>query len=47
MPRFYLIVGLLTLSLFSYAQYRGVGLFDDTASSQPTRGSSARSTFHK
>ena len=47
LPRFYTLVGLIVLSVFTYAQYRGVGLFDDTASSQPTRSSSARSTFHK
>jgi hypothetical protein len=48
MPRFYLIVGILALSLFSYAQYRGVGLFDDVASGQPGRLSQAsRNTFHK
>lgn len=48
MPRFFLIFGLIALSAFSYAQYRGVGLFDDTASSQPSRlGPNARGTFHK
>ena len=47
MARFYTLVGLIALTFFSYAQYRGVGLFDDTAASQPTRSSSARSTFHK
>lgn len=48
MPRFYLIFGILALGLFSYAQYRGVGLFDDVASAQPTRLSQAsRNVFHK
>jgi hypothetical protein len=48
MPRFYLIFGILALSLFSYAQYRGVGLFDDVSKGGPTRLSQAsRSTFHK
>jgi hypothetical protein len=48
MPRFYLIFGILALGLFSYAQYRGAGLFDDVASGQPTRLSQAsRDTFHK
>lgn len=48
MARFYLIVGLLALSVFSWAQYRGAGLFDDIASGQPTRlGPGARGTFHK
>lgn len=48
MARLYLFIGLFSLALFSWAQYRGVGLFDDSASSQPTRLSpSARGTFHK
>ena len=48
MPRFYLIFGILALSLFSYAQYRGAGLFDDVAKGQSTRLSQAsRNTFHK
>ena len=47
MPRFYLIVGLFALSFYSWGQYRGVGLFDDTAPSTPQRGSAAHSTFHK
>ncbi len=48
MPRFYLFVGLMALAVFSWAQYRGVGLFDETTSSQASRLSpSARSTYHK
>jgi hypothetical protein len=47
MARFYLIVGLITLSVYSWAQYRGVGLFDDVADSTPLRGPAGRSTFHK
>jgi hypothetical protein len=48
MPRFYLIVGLTALSFFSWAQYRGIGLFDDTSQSgQPTRLSSSHGTYHK
>lgn len=48
MARFYLFIGLLTLAIFSWAQYRGVGLFDDTGSSQRSRlSASERSTFHK
>lgn len=48
MPRFYLIFGILALSLFSYGQYRGAGLFDDVAKGPPTRLSqAARGTFHK
>ncbi len=47
MARLYLIIGLISLSAFSWAQYRGVGLFDDTSTSQPTRGSTSHTTFHK
>ncbi len=48
MPRFYLIFGILALSLFSWAQYRGAGLFDDVAKGQPTRfGQAGRSVSHK
>jgi hypothetical protein len=46
MPRLYLLIGLAALSLFSYGQYRGIGLFDDTATTH-SRGPAARSTFHK
>ncbi len=48
MPRFYLIFGILALSLFSYGQYRGVGLFDSVASGQPNRlDPASRNVFHK
>ena len=48
MPRFYLIFGILALSLFSYGQYRGVGLFDDALGKQAQRLSqAARSASHK
>jgi hypothetical protein len=48
MPRFYLIFGILALSLFSWAQYRGAGLFDDVASGPATRlGQASRGAFHK
>jgi hypothetical protein len=48
MPRFYLVFGILALSLFSYAQYRGAGLFDDVAEGPPTRLSQASSVIrHK
>jgi hypothetical protein len=46
MSRLYAVIGILALSLFSYAQYRGAGLFDDTATSH-SRGLAGRSTFHK
>ena len=48
MARIYLFIGLFSLALFSWAQYRGVGLFDEAASTQPTRLSSgSHGTFHK
>ena len=48
MPRFYLIFGILALSLFSYAQYRGAGLFDDVAKGPATRLSqTSRNAYHK
>ena len=47
MARVYLIVGLLALSFYSWAQYRGIGLFDDDTSTTPLRGNAARTTFHK
>jgi len=48
MPRFYLLFGILALSMFSYAQYRGAGLFDDVAKVPSTRLSQAsRNAYHK
>lgn len=46
MARIYLVISVLALSIYSWAQYRGIGLFDDEATT-PLRGSSARTTFHK
>lgn len=48
MARVYLVFGALALSVLAWADYRGVGLFDDLALSQPNRlNPSQRSTFHK
>jgi hypothetical protein len=48
MARLYLVFGALALSVLAWADYRGVGLFDDLAQSQPNRlNPSQRSTFHK
>ena len=47
MARAYLVIGLVALSFYSWAQYRGIGLFDDFASTTPLRGNAARTTFHK
>lgn len=44
--RFYFLVGVVALGLFSYSQYKGYGLFDDTGTSH-SRNPSARTTFHK
>jgi hypothetical protein len=45
-PRLYFVIAALALSFFSYHQYRGTGLFDDTGTSH-SRGLTGRSTFHK
>ncbi len=45
MYRAYLAAGLLALSMFSYAQYRGWSVFS-TDESRPLPGST-RSAFHK
>jgi len=48
MARLYAILGMLAVSVMTWADYRGVGLFDDMARSQPGRfDPSQRSTFHK
>ncbi|MBD5800605.1 hypothetical protein AZOA_00040 [Azoarcus sp. Aa7] len=48
MVRIYLLLGLIALSVFSWAQYRGVGLFDDEApSSQSRSGSGGHRSYHK
>lgn len=48
MPRLYVILGLCALAVFTQAQYRGIGLFDDIAAGQASRlGSSGRTSFHK
>ena len=48
MARLYAILGMLAVSVMAWADYRGVGLFDDMAQSQPGRfNPSQRSTFHK
>ena len=47
MAKIYLLIGLLSLSAFTWAQYRGVGLFDDTVNSNLARSTGHRNTFHK
>jgi len=48
MARLYLIFGTLALSVLAWADYRGVGLFDDVAARNPTQlAPGQRSTFHK
>lgn len=48
MARLYAIIGMLALSVLAWADWRGVGLFDDVADRNPTRlNPGQRSTFHK
>ena len=47
MAKIYLLIGVLSLSTFSWAQYRGVGLFDETINSSAARTIGQRNTFHK
>jgi hypothetical protein len=47
MARFYLLVGLASLTLFAYAEYQGYSPFDDTRSTQHSRSSSGRTGYHK
>ena len=48
MARLYFLVGIAALSLYSWGQYRGVGLFDDIVNSSPIHlGPGQRGTFHK
>lgn len=47
MAKIYLLIGTLALSGFGWAQYKGVGLFDDVASGQNLTRSAGRTGFHK
>lgn len=48
MAKIYLFIGVLSLSAFAWAQYRGIGLFDETVGSSQSSGRSGhRTTFHK
>ena len=47
MAKLYFVIGLISLSAFSWAQYRGVGLFDDEINSNLVRNVGQRNTFHK
>lgn len=48
MARLYAIIGMLALSVLAWADWRGVGLFDDVADRNPMRlGPGQRSNFHK
>ncbi len=46
MAKLYLAIGLISVSVFAWAQYRGVGLFDDEINSSHVRNTQ-RTTFHK
>ena len=47
MAKIYLLIGALSLSAFSWAQYQGIGLFDDEINSNLVRSTGQRNTFHK
>lgn len=47
MAKIYLLIGALALSGFGWAQYKGVGLFDDVVGGQNLARSSGRTGFHK
>ena len=47
MAKIYLLIGTLAMSGFSWAQYQGIGLFDDVVSSQNLTRSSGRTGYHK
>lgn len=47
MAKIYLFIGVLSLSAFAWAQYRGIGLFDDTVNSSQGHSRGTRSTYHK
>lgn len=47
MAKLYLLIGVLSLSIFTYGQYRGVGLFDEVVDSTSARSIGNRNTFHK
>ena len=47
MAKFYVAIGLLALSVFAWAQYNGIGLFDDVASGSHGRSAGQRSSYHK
>ncbi|HEY6898811.1 MAG TPA: hypothetical protein VI279_16250 [Rhodocyclaceae bacterium] len=48
LARFYLILGLASVAMVGYADYRGYGLFDNIADSRPTRSSAHGSgNYHK
>ncbi len=47
MARTYLVIGVLILGLFNYAQYQGWSLFADDANPTPARSAHAARIFHK
>ena len=47
MAKLYILIGALSLSVFSWAQYKGIGLFDDEINSNLVRSTGQRNTFHK
>jgi len=47
MQRFNLISGIFALCLFSYAQYQGWNLFDNTAGTSKSGSSGSSRIYHK
>lgn len=47
MSRVYVLLGLLALSIFTWAQYKGYSLFDNVASGRSSSAAGARSIYHK
>lgn len=47
MNKLYLAFGIVALSLFSWAQVKGVGLFDDVIDPAFARTTGQRALFHK
>ena len=47
MPKFNLISGIFALCLFSYAQFQGWNLFDNTAGTSSHSGGGSSRIYHK
>ena len=47
MYKFNLITGIFALSMFSYAQYQGWNMFDNTAQTSHSAGGGSSRIYHK